>query len=341
MENRRHTSYIILIIVLAAGLQPASLAAESSSIQLQNNDKTGQLHVLIEGREIFTYQYTSWLDLPHIFPMLSPSGKNLLVQQNEPYPHHRAFYFGDTVRFKGNRQVSIYNALYSGQSIGTNAYGPPYLDHIRHVEFVRLEIEDKRAVIEANLKWEMDGSIPILDEKRHMVVHPLEDGEYFIDITYTLTAAYGDVEFVSDDVHYAWPFLRIHPKFSGQNGGTIISDNGAQGEEATNMKVALWVDYSNTVEGVTEGVAVFQKPDGHDHRWLTREYGIFGPRRPDNISGKPFVLTRGESLKQHAGILVHRGNASSGKVSATYQNYINSYTNHKSITAPPGTVKES
>lgn len=324
MKIHRHLFSLFLCVVLSAGLQTVNLGAESSSIRLQKNDRIGQLHVLIDSREAFTYQYTSWLDLPHIFPMLSPSGKNLLVQQNEPYPHHRAFYFGDTVRFKGDRKVSIYNALYSGQSIGANAYGPPYLDHIRHVEFVRLETEDNRAVIEANLKWEMDGSIPVLDEKRNMVVYPLEDGEYLIDITYTLTAAYGDVEFVSDDVHYAWPFLRIHPKFSGQNGGTIISNNGAQGEEATNMKVALWVDYSNTVKGKTEGVAVFQKPDGFDHRWLTREYGIFGPRRSDNLSGKPFVLTKGESLTQRTGILVHRGNAKTGRVAERYKTYISS-----------------
>ena len=324
MNIRKHLLHLVLCIVFVAGLQTVNLAAESSSIQLQKNDKLGQLHVLFDGREAFTYQYTSWLDLPHIYPMLSPSGKNLLVQQNEPYPHHRAFYFGDTVRLNGGRQVSIYNALYSGQSIGTNAYGPPFRDHIRHVEFIRLETEDNKAVIEANLKWEMDGSFPVLDEKRYMVVYPLEDGEYFIDLTYTLTAAYGDVEFVSDDVHYAWPFLRIHPKFSGLNGGTITSDNGAQGEEATNMKVALWVDYSNTFEGKTEGVAVFQKPDGLDHRWLTREYGIFGPRRPDNLSGKPFILTKDKSLTQSAGILVHKGNVETGRIAERYKKYITS-----------------
>jgi len=324
MNIRKHLPHLVLCIVFAAGLQTVNLAAESSSIQLQKNDKLGQLHVLIDGREAFTYQYTSWLDLPHIYPMLSPSGKNLLVQQNEPYPHHRAFYFGDTVRLNGGRQVSIYNALYSGQSIGANAYGPPFRDHIRHVEFVQLDTEDNKAVIEANLKWEMDGRIPVLDEKRHIVIYPIEDGEYFIDLTYTLTASYGEVEFVSDDVHYAWPFLRIHPRFSGQNGGTIISDNGARGEKATNMKVALWIDYSNTVEGVTEGVAVFQKPDGSDHRWLTREYGIFGPRRPDNLSGKSFILNKGESLTQHAGILIHRGDAKTGRIAEHYKKYITS-----------------
>ncbi len=322
MKSHCRFSYLFLCAVLVCGLTAVDSSAQPPSIQLQKNDKLGQLHVLFDGREVFTYQYTSWLDLPHIYPMLSPSGKNLLVQQNEPYPHHRAFYFGDTVRMNGGRQVNIYNALYSGQMIGANAYGPPFRDHIRHIKFHRLESQDNKAVIEADLKWEMDGSIPVLDETRIMVVYPLEDSEYFIDLTYTLTAAYGDVEFVSDNVHYAWPFIRMHPRFSGLNGGTITSDNGAQGEEATNMKVALWIDYSNTIEGKTEGVAVFQKPDGMDHSWLTREYGIFGPRRPDHLSGKPFVLKRGESMTQNVGILVHRGNVKTGRIEERYKKYI-------------------
>ena len=61
------------------------------------------------------------------------------------------------------------------------------------------------------------------------------------------------------------------------------------------MKPALWIDYSGTVEGEAAGVAVFQWPDGREHRWLTREYGCFGPRRPDDPSGQPFTLRKGES----------------------------------------------
>lgn len=324
MKTHKHSPVLLLFLALLTGLQASPLSAETSSIELNNKNRIGQLDVLIDGRRVLTYQYVSWLDLPHIYPMFSPSGKNLLTQQNQPYPHHRAFYFADTVRLKDGRDVSVYNALYSGQRIGAEAYGPPFRDHIRHVEFVRLETEDSRAVIEANLKWEMDGDIPVLDEKRLMVIHPLEEGEYLIDITCALIASYGDVEFVSDNVHYAWPFLRIHPQFSGLNGGTIVTDSGAEGEKDTNMQVALWVDYSNTVEGATEGVAVFQKPDGQNHRWLTREYGLLGPRRPDESSGQPFILTKGKALVQQAGILVHRGDARTGRVAERYKNYISS-----------------
>jgi len=154
------------------------------------------------------------------------------------------------------------------------------------------------------------------------MIHSLDKGEYLIDMTFELIAAYGDVKFVSDDVHYAWPFVRMHPRFSGENGGKITADKGGTGEQATNMKTARWIDYSNTVEGETEGLAVFQFPDGKEHRWLTREYGIFGPRRPDERSGKPFTLKKGESITQRVGILVHTGDVKTGLVAERYKQYI-------------------
>jgi hypothetical protein len=292
------------------------------AIELHQDDEAGRLHVIIDGREGFIYQYTSWLDIPHIWPLYSPSGKNMLVQRIEPYPHHRSFYVADTVRLEGQREVSTYNALYSGQSIGTESYGPPFRDHIRHDKFTRLEAEGSRVVIGIKLIWEMNGDTPVLEDRRLHVIHSLSNGEYLIDMTIELNAAFGDVEFVSDDVHYAWPFVRMHPRFSGKNRGTITADNGATGEEATNMKTARWIDYTNTVEGITEGMAVFQFPDGKEHRWLTREYGIFGPRRPDEESGKPFMLEKNESVTQRVGILVHSGDVINGRVAERYKKYI-------------------
>lgn len=293
-----------------------------SSINFERDDDKGRLRVFLDGQEKLVYQYHPSLDLPHYWPLKSPSGKNMLLQQGEPYPHHRAFWFADTVRFNGEREVSFYNALYSGQKTGKNTYSAPFRDHIRHVTFTRLEAEETRAEIEHELIWEMDDDTPVLDERRQVTVYDLGQGEYFLDMRFELTASYGEVEFVSDDIHYAWPYLRLHPSFSGENGGKITSDRGASGQENTNMEYALWIDYSNTVHGVAEGLAVFQWPDGQKHRWLTREYGTFGPRRPGGESGRAFVLRKGLSLNQRVGILVHKGDVKTGKVSERYQKYI-------------------
>lgn len=141
--------YIALIsclyMLLSAGVQ-----ADKPQITLHRDDEAGQLYVCINGQKAFAYQYISWLDLPHYWPMYSPSGKNLLVQQSDPYPHHRSFWFADTVRLDSGRKVSTYNAYYSGQRIGRGTFGPPFRDHIRHVDFTRLEEQGDRAVIDTN-----------------------------------------------------------------------------------------------------------------------------------------------------------------------------------------------
>jgi hypothetical protein len=307
----------LFLIALAA-------CASKPAVTLVRDDEAGRLTVLVGGREALVFQYGPDLDLAHYWPMRSPSGRNLLVQKTEPYPHHRSFWFADTVRTEGGeRDLSFYNGLYSGVQAGDGSYGPPFRERIRLVAFNRLEAGRGRADIDARLVWESDGE-PVLDERRALAVRSLGRGEYLLDLSWTLTAANGEVTFVSDDVHYAWPYLRLDPVWSGENGGTIVSDTGATGQEATNMKPARWIDYSNTVEGATEGVAVFQGPDGREHRWLTREYGTFGPRRPDDLSGKPFTLKKGESISQRIGVLVHRGDVESGRVRERYEAYVRS-----------------
>ncbi len=317
-----------LAIALSVNLIPAMAAvaflsaAASDTITLQRDDKAGTLRVLLDGREAFVYRYGSSLDLPHIWPLRTPSGRDLLVEQTEPYPHHRSFWWADTVKIDGGRDVSVYNGLYTGVKKSDTVYEPPFKDHIRHVSFTRCEAKGEQAEIDERLVWEMDHSIPVLDEVRRTVIHPLGNGEYLLDVTETLVSNYGDVTVVSDEVHYAWPFLRLNTKFSGENGGVLASDTGARGEKETNLKGARWIDYSNALDGKAEGVAVFQWPDGHDHKWLTREYGCFGPRRPDAVSGKPFILVKGASVKQRVGVLVHSGDVTTGRVAERYKQYV-------------------
>jgi hypothetical protein len=310
--------FVPLVMLLFQALP----GADVPQVELRRDDAAGRLEVLIDGREALVYQYGASLDIPHYWPLRSPGGKSMLVQQTEPYPHHRAFWFADTVRLDGGREVSLYNAFYSGRKTGENTYEPPFRDHVRHLKFTRLEAKAGMAVVDTDLVWDMDGETPILNEKRRLIVHALGDGEYFLDATFTLTAAYGDVEFVSDDVHYAWPYLRLETEWSGENGGRLVTDSGAAGQEATNLKAARWIDYSNTVGDETAGVAVFQWPDGKEHRWLTREYGCFGPRRPDEQSGKPFTLGKGESMTQRVGVLVHKGDSKGGRVAERYTLFV-------------------
>lgn len=317
------SSVLLLIPVAVAPANDDSRENVASTVQLERDETAGQLRVLLDGKEAVVYQYGQHNDMAHYFPLRSPSGKSMTVQQTDPYPHHRSFWFADRVQLEGHRAVSFYAALNSRKDKGDP--NSPFVDRIRHVEFVKTEADKAQADVDARLVWEVDlGETPVLDESRQMHVTALGEGEYFLDITFTLTAAYGDVTFVSDWVHYAWPYLRMNKQFNVQEGGaTITSSEGGVNQSQTNGKPARWMDYSCPAGGVTEGLAVFSHPDnGYPHKWLTRDYGTFGPRRIDAKSGNPFTLKEGESIRQRIGVLVHRGDVNAGNVAQRYRQYV-------------------
>jgi len=261
------------------------------------------------------------VDLPHFFPVRSPSGKPLTVQQTDPYPHHRSVWFADTVQLAGARKASFYNALYSRAD--RKDPKSPLGDQIRQVCFSIGPAKGNQAQVGMKLVWVIDQKTPVLDEDRQMRVVALGEGQYLLDLKFTVSAAYGDVTFLSDAAHYAWPYVRMSPEFSVQKGGTMTNSEGGVNQKETNGKPAHWVDYTNTVGGVTEGLAIFSHlANGYPHLWLTRDYGTFGPRRPDPRNGKPFVLKKGESMSQRVGILVHAGDVQSGRVAERYRQYV-------------------
>jgi hypothetical protein len=308
-------------VVVAAVHVSAAECDKPAGIEFKRDDAQGQMQVLVGGKEVFVYRYGDTVDLPHYFPVRSPSGKPLTVQQTEPYPHHRSVWFADFVQLEGHRKVNFYMSLYTR----TDPKDPhsPFRDRIRQVEFLPARVSGNQAEMAMRLLWEMEYDVPILDELREMRVVDLGGGEYFLDLTFTVTASYGDVAFLSDAAHYAWPYIRMSPEFSVQKGGRMTSSEGGINQAGTHGKPATWIDYSNTVDGVTEGLAVFShRENGHPHTWLTRDYGTFGPRRADPQNGKPFTVKKGESLKQRIGILVHRGDADGGKVAERYQQYV-------------------
>ena len=309
------------IPILVCAAATVAFAADPA-IEFKPDEARGQMQVLIGAREALVYCHGKDLDLPHFYPLRSPSGKSMTVQQTDPFPHHRSFWFADTVELEGHRQASFYNALYSGAG-DRKKPKPPFRDHIRHIAFVNQQIGDGQAELDIKLLWEMDGGKnPVLDETRHMRIVALGDGEYFLDLQFTLAANYGDVTFRSDAVHYAWPFIRLNEDFNAKGGGVLVNSEGQMGQTNTNMKVARWVDFSRAGAPDAEGLAMFSHPSNeHPHTWLTRDYGCIGPRRVDAKSGKPFTLKKGETIQTRAGVLVHKGDVKSGRVAERYQAY--------------------
>jgi hypothetical protein len=309
---------VVALLVVSAC---SRLHAESPRWSLQRDDQSGQLSASVDGREVLTYQYSPQYALPHYWPLRSPSGKLLTVQHPDPYPHHQSLWIADKIKTSAGDEVDFYHYWKNYKNRDDPTAG--FRHFIRHLDFVALEANGATANVQTKLQWVINETTPVVEESRSLWLIGLSDGEYLLDLAWELKPAAASVTFTSDAVHYAWPYVRVHPQFSGQNGGVITNDRGNQGQSATDGKVARWIDYSNTVDGKTEGLAIFQCPDDAPHKWLTREYGCFGPRRPDDLSGTGFTLKSSESLTGRVGILVHRGNVSSGRVADRYRQYHN------------------
>jgi len=319
---------LVVMLVLAAQAEDKPLAA--AKIEFKDDKKASAQTVLIDGAEAFVYRYGDDLEVPYFYPVRSPSGKLMTLEiadakKKQSYPHHRSFWFTDKIQLAGQRDVNFYSAYY-GRVDRKNPQSP-FRDRIKPVKFLVPEtsVEKGKSVARPGMKlvWQADRKPAYLDETRDMRIVALGKGEYFLDITFTVTASYGDVRFTSDSVHYAWPYLRMHPQFSVSRGGKITNSEGGENQKGTHNKVAKWVDYSGAVGGVTEGLAIFSHPENdHPHKWLTRDYGCFGPRRIDKRSGnRKYVLKKGQSLKRRVGVLVHRGDVKGGEVSKRYEMY--------------------
>lgn len=326
MRSTRTVPFILAGCLAAAMASPAISQTEQSACEkhftLARDDAQSRLAISLGGQEAIVYQYAAHWDMPHFYPVRSPSGKLLTIQKTEPYPHHRSLWFADAVQLAGHRSVSFYSASRSPRADPDDPQSP-HRNRIRHVALEVIENEGAELRLRMALLWEMDFDVPVLDETREMRLVALGDGEYLLDIAFTVTANYGDVTFVSDWSHYAWPYVRMHPQFSEKSGGRLVNSEGQIGEAQVMGATALWVDYANAVDDVTEGLAILSHSENdHPHKWFTRGYGTFGPRRNDSRSGKRFVLAQGDSLRRRVGILVHRGDVEAGRVAERYGQYI-------------------
>lgn len=290
-------------------------APATPSVTIERDDDAGELRLVLGGRTALGWQYHARHAFPHWFPLTSPSGRHLLVQQTEPYPHHRAMWIADKVQLGDGPIADFYHCEQNRTAAG-------YRHVIRQLAMPRADVQDGAGVVEVALQWLVDGQVPVLDDQRRFRLQPLADGEFLLDLEWTLRAAHGPVTFHSDWVHYAWPFLRIDRQFAVERGGVLQDDVARRSQGGTDGQYANWIDVSCKTADGAEGVAVFTPQDGQWRKWLTRDYGTFGPRRPDAQSGRRFTLATGETLQGRVRLYVHHGFADDGRVAARYRDYV-------------------
>ncbi len=298
----------LLLISLTACQGAGGTVYARRVMTLDRDDAAGRVVVTSDGRPLLVWHYECDEPLPH-WQLYGPSGRPLLEPRPDPYPHHRALWLADRIQLGDGPVVDFYHCWKNLRDPQAPTRG--HRHWIKQRTMRRCDLDGGAAHLVAELQWLIDGS-SALDDHRTMVVTPQEDGAVLYDLAWTLTARYGPVTFHSDAVHYAWPYLRLDPRLSVQQGGRMVDDRGRSGQAGTHDQAAHWIDCSNTIDGTTEGIALLL-PDS-ERRWLTRDYGCFGPRREAERSGVKFTLARGESISGRVGILVHSGDAVAGRV---------------------------
>jgi hypothetical protein len=314
-------SFVAAVGILSLGSCQINAADDgpqmASKIRVNGQADQGFVSFEFDGNEVMRYEFSEQWALPHVWPLRSPSGKNLLVQKTEPFPHHRSLWIADKLQLEGGKVVDYYHEWKNLVDKDDPTKGHHSFIRNDSLEIVGTRSENWRseAFAIAHLTWIGHGE-KVMAQTTEYVVVDHGDGQYALHMNWEFTAKYGDVHFKSDWVHYGWPFVRMSEAFKGDSGGVMTVDDGRVGQEATNQKYARWLDYSNTVDGVTEGLAVFTPDDGLQRKWLTRAYGTFGPRRVDERSGKPFTLKNGESLSGSTIIFVHNGGVEAARAFA-------------------------
>ena len=301
--------------------------AEESRISRQTVADKGVTTIAIDGKMVVIYRHGDDVDLPHFYPWNSPSGRNMLVDITDPYPHHRAFWVAeDNVLLEGETtRFSNYTALGTGVSKPEVSKWPvaPYRQRSKHIAFENVKSTKNTLEFDETILW-IDGETKIADELRRYKFTALENGEYFIDFSFRIVASYGTLTIKSDLTHYAWPYIRMNETFNVETGkGVITNSEGQVGQAATDQKPAVWVDYSApTPDGKMEGLACFQHPSQTEPvTWLTRSYGTWGPNRKASQHNATFEVRKGESIVQRVGLLIHNGDVKTGNVAERYKAY--------------------
>jgi len=67
---------VFLINLLSVCLLPSSSLLAVPSVTLESRPAEGQWSIKIDGQQALTYHYGADVDLPHHWPLNSPSGEN-------------------------------------------------------------------------------------------------------------------------------------------------------------------------------------------------------------------------------------------------------------------------
>lgn len=276
--------------------------------------------VNIDGQPFTTFHYGADAGKPFLAPLRSASGKIVtrrFPMENVPgeirdHLHHRGLWFSyddvNGVKFWENDP----------------SYTKPRMGRIV-VRSAEWKDGDRSGTLTAVIEWRDPQGKALLVENRSMVFYS-DPKLRTIDFHITLTAA---TDVTLGDTKEGAFAIRLADNFTERKGGKIVDADGRATMANVWGKRSSWVDYTGEVDGERLGVAVFDHPQNprHPAYWHARDYGLFalnpfGRNAFDpNQEESRWKLPPGQKLVFQWRVVVHPGDAATGRVADLYKEY--------------------
>jgi Methane oxygenase PmoA len=297
------------ILLAAAGCLPAQVRFAKDLISVD-----------VDGKPFTVFHYGAESGKPYLAPIRSASGKivtrrfptETVAGESTDHVHHTGLWFSyddvNGVQFWGNHPS--YKNPKTGRIV------------VRNADFQEGE---RVGTLAAILEWRGPKNELLIVENRKMVFHS-DPKLRVMDFEIMLTAA-DDLTF-GDTKEGAFA-IRLADALSERKGGKMVNADGAAGMAAVWGKRSNWVDYSGEIDGEKLGVAIFDSPQNprYPTYWHARDYGLFAlnPFGAHAFDGKQaesrWQLAKGKQLVFRWRVVVHPGDAESGRVAELYRDY--------------------
>ena len=279
-----------------------------------------EIAVKVDGKPFATFQYGKDAAKPYIAPVRSASGKIItrrfpmenVAGESKDHLHHRGLWFSydDVNGVKFWENDPSYTKPHMGRQV---------------VKSAKLTEAGGSSAIASVIEWRSDADKLLLVENRDMTFGG-DDARRWIDFHITLTAA--DDVTLGDTKEGAFA-IRLDDQFTERNGMKMTDADGRAGMKQIWGKRSNWVDYAATLDGEKLGVAMFDHPGNprHPTYWHARDYGLFalnpfGRNAFDsNQEESSWKLPKGQKIEFRWRVMIHPGDAQTGKVADLYQAY--------------------
>ncbi len=279
-----------------------------------------EIAVKVEGKPFTIFNYGNDAGKPFLAPVRSASGKIVtrrfplenVAGESRDHLHHRGLWFS-------------YDDV-NGTKLWENepSYTKPHMGR-EVVRSADLKEGAKSSTLAAVIEWRDEKGKVLLVENRDMVFGG--DAKLrTIDFHITLTAAQ---EVTLGDTKEGAFAIRLDDAFTERKGMKMTDADGRASMANIWGKRSNWVDYSAELDGEKLGVAMFDHPGNprHPTYWHARDYGLFAlnPFGRNAFDSKQeesnWKIPTGQKIEFRWRVLIHPGDAQSGRVADLYSEY--------------------